>query len=404
MLSKYAIRASTVGIRCLSNSTLASNTSNRTNLNVFDKKLCFVPITGGILMPKFQNQLRQMSGSIADEIINKAKDEEKKKSEMTSQTQGGGSSPEDPDKKDKGYKPMPKWQKWGYIVSVIMMGGLTIANAVLFSLPDRDENGNDVIDEYSNLPFPSQYYQRLKSKIFATKKSIEEPFSDRLLPDPLEEPYIQPKYTICVELTGLLVHSTWSHKYGWRFQKRPGVDILINQLGYPNFELVVYTIENGMTFMNIIDGLDPQNCNINYRLFRDGTRFVNGHPTKDVNSLNRDPKRVIFIDWNKDSVALATNNSLILPKWEGDNSDTSLIGLASLLHAIKESDIDDVRDVLSYYKQHDDPIAVFRENQRKLQEETQAYEERQKEEAQKKALNPISGFGGLSGFSFMRRR
>ena len=67
------------------------------------------------------------------------------------------------------------------------------------------------------------------------------------------------------------------------------------------------------------------------RLFRDATRFVNGHPTKDVNSLNRDPKRVIFIDWNKDSVGLAMNNALILPKWEGDNSDTSLIGLSHLL-------------------------------------------------------------------------
>ena len=81
------------------------------------------------------------------------------------------------------------------------------------ALPDKDENDNDVIDEYSSLPFPSQYYQRLKSKIFATKKSIEEPFSDRLLPDPLEEPYIQPKYTICIELTGFLVHSTWSVSY-----------------------------------------------------------------------------------------------------------------------------------------------------------------------------------------------
>ena len=63
----------------------------------------------------------------------------------------------------------------------------------------------------------------------------------------------------------------------------------------------------------------------------DATRFINGHPTKDVNSLNRDPKRVIFIDWNKDSVGLAMNNALILPKWEGDNSDTSLIGLSHLL-------------------------------------------------------------------------
>ena len=68
-----------------------------------------------------------------------------------------------------------------------------------------------------------------------------------------------------------------------------------------------------------------------FRLFRDATRFVNGHPTKDVLSLNRDPKRVIFIDWNKDSVSPSLNNSLILPKWEGDNSDTSLIGLSHLL-------------------------------------------------------------------------
>jgi hypothetical protein len=41
--------------------------------------------------------------------------------------------------------------------------------------------------------------------------------------------------------------------------------MFMHQLGYPNFELVVYTIENGMTFFNIIDGLDPQNQCINYR-------------------------------------------------------------------------------------------------------------------------------------------
>ena len=35
--------------------------------------------------------------------------------------------------------------------------------------------------------------------------------------------------------------------------------------------------------------------------------------------------------------------------------------------AIKQSDVDDVRDVLRYYKNHDDPIEAFRENQRKLQ-------------------------------------
>ena len=57
---------------------------------------------------------------------------------------------------------------------------------------------NTVEDEYSSLPFPSQHLSRLKNRIFTTKKSIEEPFSDKLLPDPLEPPYYQPKYTIAI--------------------------------------------------------------------------------------------------------------------------------------------------------------------------------------------------------------
>ena len=80
-------------------------------------------------------------------------------------------------------------------------------------VPDKDETGLPIEDEYSSLPFYSQYPSRLKGKIFKTKKDLEEPFSDKLLPDPLPEPYHQPKYTILLELTGLLVHSNWTVRY-----------------------------------------------------------------------------------------------------------------------------------------------------------------------------------------------
>ena len=109
--------------------------------------------------------------------------------------------------------------------------------------------------------------------------------------------------------------------------------MFLSQIGYPHFELVIYTVETPMTFFNIIESLDPQNQHINYRLFRDATKFVNGHPTKDVDSLNRDPKKVILVDWNKDSVALGMENALLLKKWEGDTKDTGLIGLAQLLQS-----------------------------------------------------------------------
>jgi import inner membrane translocase subunit TIM50 len=102
-------------------------------------------------------------------------------------------------------------------------------------------------------------------------------------------------------------------------------------VGYPNFELVVYTVENAMTFYPIVDGLDPNSQYIMYRLFRDATRYVHGHHTKDLSALNRDPKKVIIIDWNENSVLLNRENTLLLQKWEGDNADRTLIGLAQLL-------------------------------------------------------------------------
>lgn len=44
------------------------------------------------------------------------------------------------------------------------------------------------------------------------------------------------------------------------------------------------------------------------------------------------------------------------------------------------ADVDDVREVMVYYKQFDDPIDQFRENQRKLHDQM---EEKQREEQQK---------------------
>lgn len=39
---------------------------------------------------------------------------------------------------------------------------------------------------------------------------VQEPSRDKLLPDPLKYPYIQPPYTLVLELTDLLVHPDWT--------------------------------------------------------------------------------------------------------------------------------------------------------------------------------------------------
>lgn len=48
--------------------------------------------------------------------------------------------------------------------------------------------------------------------------------------------------------------------------------------------------------------------------------------------------------------------------------------------AIVTADVDDVREVMAYYKQFSDPIEQFRDNQRKLLEQMEV---KQREELQK---------------------
>ena len=39
---------------------------------------------------------------------------------------------------------------------------------------------------------------------------IQDPSSEKLLPDVLKEPWYQPPYTLVIEMTGILVHPDWT--------------------------------------------------------------------------------------------------------------------------------------------------------------------------------------------------
>ncbi|XP_012526119.1 mitochondrial import inner membrane translocase subunit TIM50-C-like isoform X1 [Monomorium pharaonis] len=231
--------------------------------------------------------------------------------------------------------------------------------------PNYDEHGNVIEDEFSNLPFFEQFYKRVKRELNYYTRLVQEPSREKLLPDPLKHPYIQPPYTLILEMTDLLVHPDWTYQTGWRFKKRPGVDQFLEAVAPPQFEIVIYTAEQGMTVFPILDALDP-NGYIMYRLVRDATRFVDGHHVKDLGALNRDLSKVIVIDWNEESVKLHPENAFKLPRWTGNDDDTTLYDLAAFLKTILTSNVQDVRDVLNYYRQFDNPLEMFKENRRKF--------------------------------------
>ncbi|EDV38928.1 uncharacterized protein Dana_GF25046 [Drosophila ananassae] len=266
------------------------------------------------------------------------------------------------------------WKRMKLGFGIFGIGGLLFSFWAIyyFGKPAVDENGNEVLDEFSQLPLAEQYMARTWKSVNHFQRFIQEPSSQKLLPEPLQAPYVQPPYTLVLEIKDVLIHPDWTYETGWRFKKRPGVDVFLRECA-KYFEIVIYTAEQGITVFPLLDALDP-NGYIMYRLVRDSTHFVGGHHVKNLDNLNRDLKRVVVVDWDRNSTKMHPKNSFAIPRWSGNDDDTTLYDLVSFLSVLGTSEVDDVREVLQYYNQFKDPISQFRENQRKLSEQMQADE------------------------------
>ncbi|XP_017011750.2 mitochondrial import inner membrane translocase subunit TIM50-A [Drosophila takahashii] len=234
--------------------------------------------------------------------------------------------------------------------------------------PEVDHRG-PIEDEFSQLPWFRQYLMRMWHSLQYYQKMMEEPQMVKLLPDVLPAPYIQPPYSLVLEIKDVLVHPDWTYQTGWRFKKRPGVDYFLQQCSR-NFEIVIYTSEQGMTAFPLLDALDPYGY-ISYRLVRGATDLVEGQHTKNLDYLNRDLSRVIVVDCDPNTTPLHPDNSLVMTKWLGNDDDVQLFDLTAFLQLVAEHQVTDVREVLRYYRQFEDPIEQFKDNQRRLQEQNQ---------------------------------
>lgn len=306
--------------------------------------------------------------------------------------QGEQTSEKSQQEREKTYRTL-KYSFIAFGVMMSSMGGFLIWS---WGAPNVDGFGKDIRDEFSDMMLPKQYLLRTWKGMHEVNRMIQEPSREKLLPDPVTGPYIQPPYTLVMELRDVLVHPEWTYETGWRFKKRPGVEFLLHHCAPPLFEIVIYTNEQGFTAYPLIDHLDP-NGYIWYRLFKDSTRYVDGKHVKDLTCLNRDLNKVIFVDWDSDAVS-SPHNHLKIKRWDGSMEDQSLLDLGFMLRTIAESDVSDVREVINYYRTFDDPLAAFRENQRKAHEQELVLSQKAEEERQQKT------FTSSWASSFLRRR
>lgn len=102
------------------------------------------------------------------------------------------------------------------------------------------------------------------------------------------------------------------------------------------YEIVIYTAEQGMTVFPLIEAIDPKNY-IAYKLVRDATHFTGGHHVKSLNNLNRDLSKVICIDWNRNNLKFNPENLFCMKRWNGSDRDTSLYDVVTLLKGNQKS-------------------------------------------------------------------
>ncbi|CAL2045061.1 unnamed protein product [Caenorhabditis brenneri] len=286
--------------------------------------------------------------------------EEAAASKSSSSSSSGDDNSDNSTNSDEAEARRKRMERNTRIGGYVLLGGSIvgfISFCFYYGRAQRDEAGNVVVDEFSG-SFLAPFY-RIANSFKLWRDYVVEPAREQLLPDPLPAPYLQPKYTIVIELKNILVHPEWTYKTGYRFLKRPALDYFLDVIGYPNFEVVIYSSESMMTAAPVVDSFDPKQ-RIMYKLFRDCTKYMNGHHVKDLSKLNRDLSKVIYIDFDAKSGQLHPENMLRVPEWRGNMDDTSLVDLAELLKTIHLSDAEDVRPMLQYYSQYDDPAKEFR--------------------------------------------
>ncbi|XP_072835660.2 mitochondrial import inner membrane translocase subunit TIM50 [Pogona vitticeps] len=284
-------------------------------------------------------------------------------------TEGGDGKTSDEQQEKKQKENTAYAKKMVLRIAGFMGASSGIAVIYIFGSNSVDEHGVKIPDEFDNDPVVIQQLRRAYKYFKDYRQMIIEPTSPKLLPDPLKEPYYQPPYTLVIELTDVLLHPEWSLVTGWRFKKRPGIDNLFQQLA-PLYEIVIFTSETGMTAFPLIDNVDPHGF-ISYRLFRDATRYMDGHHVKDISCLNRDPSKVVVVDCKKEAFRLQPFNGMALKKWDGNSEDRTLYDLAAFLKTVAMSGVEDVRTVLENYSLEDDPLEAFKRRQSQLEQEQQ---------------------------------
>ncbi|KAF1797415.1 HAD-like domain-containing protein [Mucor lusitanicus] len=265
--------------------------------------------------------------------------------------------------------------------------GLGLGGLFYYGRPFEDGRPDKYVEENAL----SAAYKRCVDRFNEFQQGMNEPMWDKLLPEPLPEPYRR-AYTLVINLDETLVYSTWDKEHGWRHAKRPGVDYFLSYLSQ-FYEIVIFTSQSSMNAMPLLDKLDPYQYAM-YRLYREATRYVDGKYVKDLSHLNRDLSKVIIMDSNPDSFSLQPENGIALKPWKGEVKDQGLLEYIPFLEAVALTTPEDIRPVLKSFEGQYIPIEWAKREQEMNKMHRLQWEQEQAKKKTSRNLGSLLGGGG----------
>ena len=186
-------------------------------------------------------------------------------------------------------------------------------------------------------------YRHLFEKYFSF---IYKPNLKEFLPmDPPLHPQVKPK-TLIISFEDMLYHKNYEAGSGIVIDLRPGLRDFLKDLSR-KFEIILFSDEDSQFMEEVVSTVDPYQMHFKYAFGREFFAMHRGRYMKDYDYFNRDFRNVVIVDFNDKQNYNRRENLVLLGKYQGENSDTSLNELKSfLLHCHK---FEDVRKVIQNF-------------------------------------------------------
>jgi len=224
----------------------------------------------------------------------------------------------------------------------------------------------------------------LQALLEATR-SMEEPYSDKLIPDYPNDPYYAqddsppgtpPRILLVLDVEKTIFGTEYDARYGFRYFKRPGLEQFLKQMAV-YFEVVLHYESDAS--MEPVQALLEQIQPYNAFVLGPGhvQKEIDGTLVKRLDLMNRDIHRIILIDDDKDSAKMFPRNTLFVKPYDTYNDDdTTLLDLIPVLQSVVHHQKKDVRDFFDDLAINHDADDVATEYRRRVWMKKQQYEDK----------------------------